>query len=439
MRRAARGAAIETSAYVLNLGIRFGSNILLTRMLEPEVFGLLAMVQLIHFSLHMLSDVGLSQSVVSDPKGDDDDFLNTVWSMQVVRGLGISAVTLLAAYPAAIWFKEPRMHWIVPLATLSTLVHSFVSSRVFSCHRHMRLGSLLKLELMTQTVSVLINLVGAYLGHGLISLLMGQCVGSAMFTLLSHSLPGSTHRDRWHMDRKIRGDVLRFGRWIFFSSALTVVATRGDSAMLGRVLGPATLGLYNLATNIADLPESLGTRIVNSVIYPTMSQTFQTKPETFSKVFYRLRFYLDVACHTALGGLSALSGFLVSLLYDDRYQAAGAMLAVFAVRASIGLMISPWESAFFARGLTHFGFRRALVTSVALLIAMPIGYWFYGGIGVVWGTVFARATAFLVLWPPAVSERLLRIHRELLPALCFGSGYALGIALEVLLRDYMGR
>ena len=153
--------------------------------------------------------------------------------------LGLTLATLLATWPAAIWFKEPRMYWIVPLATVSTFVHSFVSSRVFTCHRHLRLGALLKLELGTQTLRVVINLVGAYLGYGLISLLIGQIVGSSALRVLSHFLPGTHHRDRWQMDPQIRHEVLRFGRWIFLSSALTVVATRGDSAMLGRMLGPA--------------------------------------------------------------------------------------------------------------------------------------------------------------------------------------------------------
>ena len=437
MKRAARGAFLETGGYVIGLVVRFGSNVLLTRLLQPEVFGLLAMVQLIHFSLHMLADVGLSQAVVSDARGDDDDFLDTVWSMQVVRGIALTFATLLATWPAAVWFKEPRMYWIVPLATVNTFVHGFVSSRVYTCHRHVRLGSLLKLEIGTQTLSVVINLIGAYMGYGLISLLIGQLIGTALYTALSHFLPGTTHRDRFRMDPKIRHEVLRFGRWIFLSSALTVVATRGDSAMLGRMLGPAMLGLYNLATNIADLPETLSFRIVNSVVYPTMSRTYNEAPATFRQVFYRLRFYFDAASHTALGGLAAMSAFVIDLLYDERYQGASVILTVFAVRASIGVVVAPWESAFFARGLTHFGFRRALISSIALLIAMPFGYHWFGWQGVVWGTVVARATALLVLWPPAYLEGLLSFRRELLPIGFFGIGYLLGTLTESLLRGLL--
>jgi hypothetical protein len=117
---------------------------------------------------------------------------------------------------------------------------------------------------------------------------------------------------------------------------------------------------------------------------------------------------------------------IIDLLYDDRYQGAGVMLGVFAVRTSMGLITAPWEIAFFARGHTHFGFRRSLITSAAVMIAMPVGYHYFGAAGVIWGTVAARATALLVLWPPAYAEGLLRLHRELLVPLFLALGYGLG-------------
>jgi O-antigen/teichoic acid export membrane protein len=336
---------------------------------------------------------------------------------------------LLATWPAAVWFKEPRMLWIVPFVTLNTFVHSFISSRVFTCARHVNVAPLLKLELVTQVIALGVNIVGAYYGYGVLSLLVGQFVGSVIYTAASHLLPVNDHKDRWNMDPVLRKEILGFGRWIFFSSALTVVAGRGDSAMLGRLLGPASLGLYNLAANIADLPESLGSRLMNSVIYPTLSSTFKDAPENFSRMFYRLRFYFDGVAHTALGLLAAMSEWIIAFLYPDRYQGAGAMLSVFAFRTSIGLLAAPWESAFFARGHTHFGFRRSLITSIAVLVGMPLGYHWFGGVGVLWATVVARGTALLVLWPAAHVEGLIRYHRELLAPLFLVLGLALGSLL----------
>jgi O-antigen/teichoic acid export membrane protein len=433
LERAARGAFIETAGYVVSLAIRFGSNIVLTRLLQPEVFGLLAMVQLIHFSLSMLADIGLSQAVVQSPKGDDDDYLNTIWSMQLVRGVGLTCALLAITWPAAWWFREPRMLWIVPLSTVNTLVHGFTSSRVFTCQRYVRLWPLLRMEIVTQLLLVSISLIGAYYGYGLIALLLGQIASTALSVLLSHVLPGTTHRDRWHVNPGHRKEILSFGRWIFLSSVLTVVSTRGDSALLGRLLGASNLGLYNLAANIADLPESLGLRVMNAAVYPTLSRAYHEVPQSFSKIFYRVRLYFDALAHTALGGLFVMAGWLIALLYDDRYLAAGSILRAFAVRASFALMAYPWESAFFAKGVTHFQFRRSLLSSVTLLLAMPLGYRFLGASGVIWGTVLARATPLLVLWPAAHKAGWIRYHRELLVPAFFVLGMGLGeLALRAL-------
>jgi O-antigen/teichoic acid export membrane protein len=426
LRRAARGAIVETLSYGLSLAIRLGSNLILTRLLAPEVFGLFAMVQMVLFGLTMLSDVGLSQAVVAHPRGDDDDFLNVTWSIQVVRNVGLTLGTLAMTWPAALWFKEPQLLWVLPFASIATLVQGFSSTRMFTSARHVHLGPLVALELSRQVIMVAIGVTGAYLGHGVLALLVGQLVAAGVEVVGSHCLPCSRHRDRWNWDPQIRREILRFGRWIFFSSALTVVASRGDSALLGRYLGTASLGLYNLAVQIADLPESLGMRIVNTVLYPTLSITYQQEPHNFAKVYYRLRLYFDAVAHTALGGLCALSMFVIELLYDDRYLGAGAMLGVFALRSSVGLMSAPWESAFFARGHTHFGFRRSLITSAAVMIAMPLGYHYFGAAGVIWGTVVARATALLVLWPAAHAEGWLKLHREMLVPAFLVLGYTLG-------------
>ncbi len=66
--------------------LRFGFNLVLTRLLLPEVFGLMALVDLFIIGLHMFSDVGLGLSIVRSQRGDDPHYLNGAWSLQVVRG-----------------------------------------------------------------------------------------------------------------------------------------------------------------------------------------------------------------------------------------------------------------------------------------------------------------------------------------------------------------
>ena len=67
--------------------LRFGSNLLMTRLLVPEMFGVMAIATVVMIGLAMFSDLGLKPSVVRSKRGNDPVFLNTAWVTQILRGL----------------------------------------------------------------------------------------------------------------------------------------------------------------------------------------------------------------------------------------------------------------------------------------------------------------------------------------------------------------
>ncbi|HBB84471.1 MAG TPA: polysaccharide biosynthesis protein, partial [Sulfitobacter sp.] len=80
----------STSWIVLSYGgaqaIRLASNLILTRLLFPEAFGLMALIQVVIVGLTLFSDVGIGPSIAQSKRGDDRDFLNTAWTIQAIRG-----------------------------------------------------------------------------------------------------------------------------------------------------------------------------------------------------------------------------------------------------------------------------------------------------------------------------------------------------------------
>src|SRR5262249_46285624 len=100
-------------------GFRFLSNLLLTRLLAPRLFGLMALVNLFILGLHMFSDFGILQAVIHSPRGDDPDFLNTAWTLQVLRGLALWLGSALIAWPLSHFYGEPALLWLIPVAGLT--------------------------------------------------------------------------------------------------------------------------------------------------------------------------------------------------------------------------------------------------------------------------------------------------------------------------------
>lgn len=431
-RRLASGAVVEAAGFGTSQVVRLAGNLVLSRLLFPAAFGMMAMLSVAQFGLWMLTDVGLQQAVVRSERGDEPLFLDTAWSIQVVRAGLLFLATCVLAWPMALLFREPALLQMFPVTGLGILVHGLASIRVLSLRRHVRPLPIVVLELGAQVAGVVLMIVLAWAGLGVWSLVLGTVFMAVVQTAFSYALPG-THRERFRFDPAARREIQEFGRWIFGSSAMTFVAGRGDQLVVGRLLGAAGLGLYNIGVVLAELPDALATKVIGGVVYPLYARAHQENAATFADVYYRSRLFFDAAAHTAAGGLIGIAPWLIRLLYDDRYQGAAVMLEILALRTSLGLLAAPCEVALVAMGLSKYGFHRNLFVAVATMIAMPVGSLVAGNLGVVWGATLARLAGLLAVWPAARERGILRLRRELLFIPFLAGGWCLGYLLSCVL------
>lgn len=431
--RALAASVAEASAFGLNQLLRLASSLILTRVLLPEAFGIMAMLSLLLYGLHMMSDVGILQAVVRSPRGADETFLHTAFTIQAARGVSLWLVASALAWPLAWMFREPVLVWLVPIGALSAILDGLTSMRACLLRRRMEALPIARLELLSQLIGIVITvLAAARFELGVWSLVVGTLANTSVHTLGSHLLP-DPHRDRLRWQPAARREIFSFGRWIFASSAVTFLAGRGDQLLLGRMLGASSLGLYNVASSLADAPESLAQRFMSGVLYPLYARVVNERPDEMARVYYRSRVYFDASLQTALGGLYALAPWLVSLLYDARYQGAGFMLQLLSLRVALTLLAVPCESLLTAHGRAEFGFRANAVLAASTLGLLPAGYAVAGVRGVLWAMVASRAASLLTLWHAARKNGVLHLGRELVAPAFFVTGYSLGKALLWLL------
>src|ERR1700691_1997111 len=94
-RRVFSAGAWSLAGYALSFVIRLGSNLVMTRLLVPSMFGVVAIAQLVIVGLSLFSDVGIKPSVIQSKRGSEPDFLNTVWTTQILRGFILWFASLL--------------------------------------------------------------------------------------------------------------------------------------------------------------------------------------------------------------------------------------------------------------------------------------------------------------------------------------------------------
>jgi O-antigen/teichoic acid export membrane protein len=265
--RAARGSVWTALSFFAAQGFRLLSNLILTRLLFPEAFGIMALVTVLLVGLTLFSDMGTGPAIMQSKRGDDRDFLNTAWTIQILRGGMLWLVACVLAYPASVFYDQPLIAVLLPVASLSLLFAGFEPTRVDTANRHLLLGRLTVLDLVATLTGIVVMLVLAYLMRSVWALALGSVVTAAVrLFVLMFFMPGE--RNHLRLEKDAVHELMHFGFWIFLSSVCGFLVSQGDRAVLGKFLSINGLGVYNIGAFLAMFPMMLGSAVTARVLIP---------------------------------------------------------------------------------------------------------------------------------------------------------------------------
>src|SRR5262245_5350248 len=113
-----KGVGSTIAAFGAIQFLRLVTNVALARLLAPELFGIMAIVNSVRTGIDLISDIGVGQSIVQSRNAEDPDFYNTAWSLQIIRGLLLWIASWFVAIPLAYFYEVPILAVILPAAGL---------------------------------------------------------------------------------------------------------------------------------------------------------------------------------------------------------------------------------------------------------------------------------------------------------------------------------
>lgn len=382
-RRVASAAGWVVLGRVASHILRLGSNLVLTRLLFPEAFGLVALVQAFIDGLLMLSDVGVGLSVVQDRRGEERDYLDTAWTIQILRGFALWGVALLLAWPMASLYGEPILGPLLVVAALSLVIQGFASMSLFTLRRRMAVGKLMAIELLAQGVSVVAMIGFVWFYPTVWGLILGRLVAAGVTLLASHRVSESIrHRFRW--DRDAARSMYLFGRWIALTTPFAYAMNQGDRLILGGFVPMETLGLYAIGALLVKSVQMVNNQVADRVVFPLYSEVGKRTDAGFRRRVAKLRLALMAAFLPPLWLLVLWGDAVVGLLYDARYEGAGWITQVLAAGA-IFTVVGRAGPIHLARGESSVGLVAAAVPALFLVVATATGWVLAGGTGMVVG------------------------------------------------------
>ena len=234
-------AAIHTSAWtIFGFGstqvIRLVSNLVMAKLLAPEAFGIMLILSVVMQGLQMFSDIGIGVAIIQNKRGEERAYLNTAWTLQVLRGVVLWLIACVIAYPVALFYDKPVIGWLLPAAALSAFIGGFNSTAMHTLNRRLAISRVMLMDIATQMIQFAVMLAWALLvNKDVWALIAGGLAQALARTILSHRLvPGET--DRFQIEKDAVRSILHFGGWIFMSTVLTFCAMQADKLILAKLL-----------------------------------------------------------------------------------------------------------------------------------------------------------------------------------------------------------
>jgi O-antigen/teichoic acid export membrane protein len=411
--------------------LRLASNVVLARLLFPEAFGLMTIADVLARGLKMLSATGVEPAVTRDERGDDPVFLATAWTVQAIHGMILFALAVGLAFPVAMFYEEPILAGVIPLASIGLAVRGLSSTGLLSARRHMRLGLLNLNELISQALGVSAMVIWALVSPSVWALAAGGVMAAVAYLVGSYAL-FRVGPIRPRLDRSSLHALFHFGKWIFLASAVMFLSQQLDRMLIGELASMEVLGVYSIAMSLSMVPTDVHQRLMRHVGAPLLADQQRRDPAWLRDVYDKGRRTLDPLFLPLFGLLGGAGPVIISVLYDERYEAAGWMLSLLCVRGAMRCLVESCQTCLVQLGLARYTLVQNSARLAWIVISIPAGFALFGFPGIVGAVALSEIVVLPLMWRPMARVGVLRPLREGLAFVLFGAGYAAGWGLTML-------
>lgn len=322
-----RGGSVLAAGTLVERLARFGRNMVLTRIIAPDQFGLMAIVLATIALFEAITEVGVSQAVIQNRRGKLPEFLNVAWWINTVRGLAIFVIAAPLSPLIAAFYSEPTLAPILVVAFSSMVFAGMTSPKVYALQRQFRFGESVAITQGAGLLGTGLTLVLGMVWQNVWALVIGTVFEAFVRFVLSFVL--CPIRPSLRIDKQSRRELFAFTKGMMGLAFMTFLVSQADIFVLGRVASTQVLGLYSMAVTLAMFPQSLFAKIVQPLVVPILT-AFQDSIEQMRAAYLRLERLVWLFGLPMAATMTVAAEPLLTVVYGLPYAAVAVPFGVIA-------------------------------------------------------------------------------------------------------------
>jgi O-antigen/teichoic acid export membrane protein len=423
----ARGTRNTAVSQVVTQVVRFGTNIVLARLLTPEDFGIVAVALVVSTLLDQIKDFGTGSAIIQRPSVDDR-LLNSVFYLNLALGALLGLSLYVGAGTVARLLGNPEAAGVLQAFSILTVVTSLAQIHNSLLRRNLRFFEIAIVTSVSAIATAVVSIAGALLGLDYWALVLGTAVGTLVGTVLVWIY------DRWRPSLTLSLASLKsiwgYSLHLFLSNILFVFFMQVDKIIIGRFLGSAALGTYTLAQRTVTSPITAVSTVVNEIALPAFSRRQDDHAALRSGIIRSSR-VVALVTFPAMIGLAVLADPAVNVVFGSQWSGLIPVIWLLAPITAVQAVTVNSGQLLLAKGRSDWAFRWAVVYCVVLTGLELIGVrWGLVGVAAAYAAGILLLTPFvLVLAFRTIEMRLRDFLRALLPHIWITACMAVCVAV----------
>ncbi len=404
--------------------LRLGSNLVLTRLLTPEAFGVVGIITSVTYILQLVSDMGLRSYIVRH-KDARPELMQTVWTIRLVRNIVLSVIMFAGADLFAQAYNAPEVATALRIASAIFILDALSSFGFVFTERHRQVIRLTSVEFIRFLVTTATAIIAAFFLRSYWAIVISMFAGSLFSLVASYSVLRGP-KVRLRLEQGHFKDLWSYWRYIIPASIITIILTQSNVFLVANFFPIAELGKFTIAATLTAAVFGLTQAYTMRVFFPRFAHAHRTAPDTELEVYYGVRRQVTLLFAFGVGGIIGGADLLVKILYNELYLGAGLYLSILCLRPLARLSTAPAEQAIVAKGFIRISLIANILRLAWVAVAAPVAYFQFGPIAV----IVAMALADVALWPFFLYQQkrfgLLRLREEAVLLLFAGVGALIG-------------
>ena len=331
----------------LRLFVQIGSMILLSRLLLPSDFGVLAMVGPIIAFTSLFQDLGLTQAVVQRSSVTQGE-ASALFVVSLSMSVGLATLLLLIS-PLISWFYgEPRTGVLTAAMGANLILVGAGSLHYALLNRRMQFGALAIIDALSAVGGLAVSLAFALLYHSFWALYAGN-FGAALILTAGCWIATGWRPSLPRFDSRV-GASLHFGASVTGFNIANYFARNLDNVLIGWRWGEQSLGLYDRAYKLLLMPLQQINNPIFRVMLPVLTQ-MNGEPERYRQTFLRILAQILLITLPGIAFMVGTADLVIPILLGRQWSGASPILAALGLASFLQVLNNPTGWLFLSQNL----------------------------------------------------------------------------------------